>query len=324
MEKKEELEKKTGVKCISSIDGIKCISSLDGIKRFSFCVMNPPYDKSLHLKFLEKVIEVTDKVVTVQPVRWIIDPLAEQNKNSNYNKYNKSISEHIEDLEVLSQKYTDALFGIQFNTKIGIYTCSTNGGFDYNSVRDMKHIELLNKVLKKSKNIPNIILYKDSQKDNFVPVCLLAGHIAVNEYGAGIGFARPRYEYFINNKCQSRRFFGQTPSQCKSYNLKTFDTVCVVEFNTKEETKNFYKYITSSVFDYFVKKNASDGHINPKYLPFVDNYKHEWSNKELCKYFNIDGFVSDTEGKKGSEWEKILTTINYWKEFYNKDIKKND
>ena len=306
MNNKEELEKKTGV------------------KKFDICLMNPPYSRSLHLQFLEKVIAISDKVINISPVRWLIDPLAEQNKNSNYNKYNKSISEHIDDLEVLSQKDTDALFGIQFNTKIGIYTCSTNGGFDYNSVRDMKHIELLNKVLKKSKNIPNIILYKDSQKDNFVPVCLLAGHVAVNEYGAGIGFARPRYEYFINNKCQSRRFFGQTPSQCKSYNLKTFDTVCVVEFNTKEETKNFYKYITSPVFDYFVKKNASDGNINPKYLPFVDNYKHEWSNKELCKYFNIDGFVSDTEGKSGSEWEKILTTINYWKEFYNKDINKND
>ena len=54
MKNKEELEKKTGVKCISSIDGIK---------KFDICLMNPPYDKTLHLKFLEKVIEFTDKVI---------------------------------------------------------------------------------------------------------------------------------------------------------------------------------------------------------------------------------------------------------------------
>ena len=53
MKNKEELEKKTGV------------------KKFDICLMNPPYDKSLHLKFLKNVIEVTDNVVTVQPVRWI-------------------------------------------------------------------------------------------------------------------------------------------------------------------------------------------------------------------------------------------------------------
>ena len=38
----EQLEKNTGVKCISSIDGVKCISSNDGIKNFDICLMNPP------------------------------------------------------------------------------------------------------------------------------------------------------------------------------------------------------------------------------------------------------------------------------------------
>ena len=62
----EQLEKNTGVKCISSIDGIK---------RFSVCVMNPPYNGSLELKFLEKVIDICDDVVTVQPISWLQDPL---------------------------------------------------------------------------------------------------------------------------------------------------------------------------------------------------------------------------------------------------------
>ena len=62
MKNKEELEKKTGVKCISSIDGIK---------RFSCCVMNPPYDSGLGNRFLDKVIDIANKVITVQPATWL-------------------------------------------------------------------------------------------------------------------------------------------------------------------------------------------------------------------------------------------------------------
>ena len=44
--------------------------------------MNPPYDRSMHLKFLEKTIEIADNVVSIQPTRWIVDPNAKFNKNS--------------------------------------------------------------------------------------------------------------------------------------------------------------------------------------------------------------------------------------------------
>ena len=69
MKNKEELENKTGIKCISSIDGIKCISSIDGIKRFSVCVMNPPYSGTLHLQFLDEVTNISEKVISIQPAK---------------------------------------------------------------------------------------------------------------------------------------------------------------------------------------------------------------------------------------------------------------
>ena len=63
MKNKEELEKKTGIKCISSIDGIKC---------FSCCVMNPPYKHGLGNSFLHKVLNISDKLITIQPLSWLI------------------------------------------------------------------------------------------------------------------------------------------------------------------------------------------------------------------------------------------------------------
>ena len=49
--------------------------------------MNPPYDGNLHLKILEKVIPIADKVINISPVRWLQDPLAKYKKNSDYKKF---------------------------------------------------------------------------------------------------------------------------------------------------------------------------------------------------------------------------------------------
>ena len=42
--------------------------------------MNPPYSRNLHLKILEAVIPVADKVVNISPVRWLQDPFAKYKK----------------------------------------------------------------------------------------------------------------------------------------------------------------------------------------------------------------------------------------------------
>lgn len=287
------------------------IMEKNGGKKFDIVLMNPPYG-NLHLKFLEKAIKISDNVISIQPVRWLQDTLAETKKSSDYNKYKNSISEHINHIEILNQSKTDSLFNIQFNSRIAIFVCDKNGGFDYNSIRDNEHYKLFKKIIEKT-IIPKITFYKNSDKNNFVPICDFGGHVTVNEYGASdINFSRDRYKYFINNKCQCDRFKGQTPEQCKSYNLKTFDNVYVVEFDTGNEAKNFYNYICLKGFKYFVKKNASDGHINIKHLPFVDNYKKTWTNKEFCEYFNISGYISDNRAEKNSDWEKIINVMKYW------------
>ena len=54
------------------------------------------------IKILEKVIPVADKVVNISPVRWLQDPLAKYKKNSDYKKFEESISKKIESLDVIS------------------------------------------------------------------------------------------------------------------------------------------------------------------------------------------------------------------------------
>ena len=42
-----------------------------GVKHFDICLMNPPYSGTLHLQFLDKVIGICDKVISIEPANWI-------------------------------------------------------------------------------------------------------------------------------------------------------------------------------------------------------------------------------------------------------------
>ena len=41
------------------------------MKKIDFIIMNPPYDRSMHLKFLEKTIEIADTIVNISPHDWL-------------------------------------------------------------------------------------------------------------------------------------------------------------------------------------------------------------------------------------------------------------
>lgn len=49
------------------------IHPMDGNMRFDAVVTNPPYDSGLHLKFLRKALEISDRyVLTIQPAAWLV------------------------------------------------------------------------------------------------------------------------------------------------------------------------------------------------------------------------------------------------------------
>ena len=109
-------------------------------KHFDIVLMNPPYDRSLHLKFLEKVIEIADNVVSIQPTRWI-EEVNIQEVSSQAKKYENSISKHIKDLEIIYAERAKIDFHINLSMNLGIYVCDENGGYDYKKLSE--NIEIL-------------------------------------------------------------------------------------------------------------------------------------------------------------------------------------
>ena len=57
-------------------------------KKFDIVLMNPPYEGELHIKFLIKVLEISNKVINISPIDWMLrTPNYFKNKGQFYKYY---------------------------------------------------------------------------------------------------------------------------------------------------------------------------------------------------------------------------------------------
>ena len=316
MKNKEELEKKTGVKCISSIDGIK---------HFDICLMNPPYHRGvLELKVLEKVIEITDKVVSIQPVRWLQDPIAKYNKNSNQIKYENSISKHIEDLEIVTAEEAKKQFDILLPCDSAIYLCSQKGGYDYNKLSS-NHI--IDKVVDYIKENKCKIDY--NKKDGYrIRIVVISGGKArgAGERPPGLTSVPMKNIIYKDGKYNGKWWYEYYAKN--QYSKITEEITHSIKFNSEEEGHNFYKSHQTNFVRYIENILISDVIIDDNKILWMGNAKHprtstigykdEWTNEDFFKFFNI----SKEDQKMINDFiDKTEEDINNWFKTHNKKRK---
>ena len=260
---------------------IKSFLKENGMTKFDCCIMNPPYNGNLHLQILEKVIPMADEVVNISPVRWLQDPLAKYKKNSDYIKYEESISKKIDSCEIIKSDIANKLFDISFGD-LGIYKIS-KGGFNYNFAQNNS---LVNKFISK-----NDITFMDvATKEGY------RGKYKSNHFG------------IINSH------YGDTSVWIKdSFELFTTkretNTNKVLFFNNDEEVKNCFCFLNLKVMRYFAKIIRKNQRVPWQFVPYLD-YSKPWTDKRFCEYFGITGYIDDEHAEPDSEWETILNTMN--------------
>ena len=259
---------------------IKSFLKENGMTKFDCCIMNPPYNGNLHLQILEKVIPMADEVVNISPVRWLQDPLAKYKKNSDYIKYEESISKKIDSCEIIKSDIANKLFDISFGD-LGIYKIS-KGGFNYNFAQNNS---LVNKFISK-----NDITFMDvATKEGY------RGKYKSNHFG------------IINSH------YGDTSVWIKdSFELFTTkretNTNKVLFFNNDEEVKNCFCFLNLKVMRYFAKIIRKNQRVPWQFVPYLD-YSKPWTDKRFCEYFGITGYIDDEHAEPDSEWETILNTM---------------
>ena len=283
-------------------DFIKDIASMP---KFDVAIMNPPYDGNLHLKILEKVITVADKVVNISPIRWLQDPLAKYKKNSDYNKFENSISKKIDDITFISTSESNKLFNILLLQPLAIYTIS-NGGYNYDFCTP-----LLKKIFDKILLENNFSKLKISNyNDNLV------NFVVVNKMAPPMKYGKPMFDtlktwcgYFTNKVNKKGETYQKAKDNCKASVRGNISKDIAIVFTTDKETINCYNAFCTKFARFCCMKSVVDVHVNHKFLPYMQDYTQPWDDKRFCKHFNITGYIDDEHAAPNSEWEIILNTM---------------
>lgn len=232
--------------------------------KFDHIIMNPPYCRNLHLKILNEAINHSDDVVNLSPIRWLQDPLAEYKRNSDFKRF-KEIRERIESIEIIDANSSANSFNAAIWTDLGVYHLNKDGGFDAHSL--LKHFWFVNKV---------ILKVKDSVKDHstregvcdfskpYIKISGLHGHQGTNDF----------YE-----------FTSTRLDVAKS--KKTSCGHCTVNFETEEESINFFNSLQTKFYTFINVCIKRDMNITWQYAPWLGDYTRQWTDEDLYKYFNL-------------------------------------
>lgn len=242
-------------------------------KKFDAVIMNPPYDRNLHLKILETVIPYAEKVVNISPIRWLQDPFAPYNTRSDYCKFEDSISKKIESLDVIPAKDASKLFDASFTMNLGIYVCG-QGGYNYQH-DDPLITKLVEKTMEHSWMPFNWKNYYNNDIQQKAYVLNVAGiHSASSKYP--IMCQTLETQLTVEPLSRSSAFTGGNGIQGGHF-----------EFDTEEERKNFYNCYNHPFMQWQCSLWQTDGHIMAVKVPYFDYYDHAWDYEDFFTWFGL-------------------------------------
>ena len=253
-------------------------------KKFDVCLMNPPYNRSLHLKFLEKVIGVAEKTVSVQPVRWLQDPFF-QGKRSTLKQYEK-LAKQLNDVDVIDLK-DKGKFDMHSYSGLAIYYIDNqdNNKLDYNNFwknfKDDAAVSIIEKVCysNKCKYLADVV--ESNERDGIrVMVAKIAGN-------RGILPVYKDISYTIDGMVD-----GKDWTKCKNMGgyQKEEGTGLPnsIKFDTVKEAENFYdSYKNLKFFEVICDLTVQQQHIQIDRLPFLKDYTHKITNEQMYKLFDL-------------------------------------
>lgn len=282
------------------------------IMKFSSFIMNPPYG-SLHLPILQKMVEYIVKNggtgVSLQPVRWLQDPLWKYKNNSDANKYKKDFENNISNIEVIPVKQAVKYFtgSADITMDLGIYTLIKNDKFEYDSLS--KQIYNVPDFSSTYKNI-NWGKYDGTQK-HYVPIkSIFSGRGEGNSIGMPelnrMLLYKTHYGYFkdgvsYEGLCRNGLSLEEAFKENKRATQGNIYNWEIAIFKTGTEAKNFFDYLHLDAFKFFVMVTSTDQNPQTNYLPFVNDYTKAWTNKSFFDYFHISkkdqDFIENTMKK---------------------------
>jgi hypothetical protein len=253
---------------------------------FDKIIANPPFDKNLHLKILREAMKHSDEIINLSPIRWLQDPLAEYKRGSDWKKF-EDIRNHIESIDYLDSAEVSAVFNAALTFDMGIYHITKNGGANLSCIN-----KIVDKIVKSgSVGVPVTKVCNAKKKFFCLVTTLDGGHKErLNSPGSTYDFIRNETwygRYYENGVSTNGMTLDENKARNKmSTNGNPNEWACV-EFDSKEEAENFYKFTKTKLFKYVYKIEMVDVNVHPQFLPFLPTYQKQWTDADLYEYFNL-------------------------------------
>ena len=254
--------------------------------KFDCIIMNPPYERNLHLKILAEATKYLrdekSKCVNLSPVRWLQDPLAKYKKNSDYYKFEDGVSKHIESLDVIDAAESNRLFGIQHGNLAVYTTCSAKTAFNYEQQSTLSGI---------SKKVLNFIGNSDGNS--------ISSHVIIQSPTV----TKPDYYVYVldlyGGTITGSLFikpYGYVRKESSTSDGKQADVF--VKFLTENSAINFANSARTNFFKYLMCEHRAGAHYYyGKYFPWMGDavnprtgkkgYEGEWTDSDFYTFFNI-------------------------------------
>ena len=273
--------------------------------------MNPPYQKNLHLKILAEAIKyLKDEksiCVNLSPVKWLQNPLAKYKKNSDYNRFEDSISKHIESLNTITKYQMTNLF-VQCNCDAAIYVINNHlNNFDYSNF----NINVLLKHFVYDTSISKMSSVIEHNQINGIRVrCgsfgMANGGGSTRENSPSIKFGKFEYVHYLlmriykdGYSVDNNKFWSEDRAPGAGNKAKPIGTPIPtsVKFASTNEALNFVNS-TKTNFIRTLTWLSNDVESNSDYIiPWMGDsvnprtglkgYESEWTDEDFYQFFNI-------------------------------------
>ena len=243
--------------------------------KFYKVIMNPPYNKDLHLKILKEVLLVCPdaEVVCLHPAPLFNDPRLAFMDTQTLKRF-ADIFERCSSASFIDVKTATELFNSGFFQKL-VISCYDRKLHSKDRTRflDKKLVPISCKIMNKAMS-DSLKMHVSSKRNGefSMPISGIHGHMNSNDYNV-LGLD---YDEQCNSKVEYK----------------------FVNFATENERRNFYDAMMLPAMIYINHLWKSDQHVNMQYIPWLGNYTSPWTNERLYKYFDLSDdeikYIEDT------------------------------
>lgn len=294
-----------------------------GVDKFDYVIMNSPYQevidgnnrmKPLYHKFIEKSIDISDKIISIHPSRWMTGGMGLDNfRKMMFNRTDIKTIVHFDDSKEVFGKMVEIKGGVQYFLIDKNYSGTTN----YNGVEcelgkydifvEPKYHAIIEKVNASGVSIKDICKSKsfwmntndgslDLEKQDDNTLCYVSQNKGLKKYIKFDELSPNSMQYLNTFKVFTPTAAGSTgnlgyfgnkivglPGDSCSYGYITF------LINSKQEAESLLSYMNTEFCNFFLSLRKKTQDINPgtcQWIPMVP-FDREWNDKMLFEYFGL-------------------------------------